>query len=155
MSGALEGVLVLDLSRVLAGPYCTMIRVDLGADIIKIEHPAGDETRRWGPPFREGQSAYYLSVNRNKRSAVADLDVPADRELIRRIARHADVLVENFLPGSLEKRGLALSELRAANPRLITLTISGMGSVGAMTCTSRPSTAAKVVRKASWRAIIS
>lgn len=130
MSGALDGVLVLDLSRVLAGPYCTMILGDLGADIIKIEHPAGDETRRWGPPFRAGQSAYYLSVNRNKRSAIADLDVPADREFIQRIARRADVLVENFLPGSLEKRGLALSELRTVNPRLITLTISGMGATG-------------------------
>jgi crotonobetainyl-CoA:carnitine CoA-transferase CaiB-like acyl-CoA transferase len=130
MTGTLDGVLVLDLSRVLAGPYCTMILGDLGADIIKIEHPAGDETRRWGPPFRERQSAYYLSVNRNKRSAIADLDVPADRAFIQRIARRADVLVENFLPGSLEKRGLALSELRTINPRLITLTISGMGATG-------------------------
>ncbi|MEX2284681.1 MAG: CoA transferase [Gemmatimonadota bacterium] len=130
MSRLLDGVLVLDLSRVLAGPHCTMILGDLGADIIKIEQPSGDETRRWGPPFQAGESAYYLSVNRNKRSAIADLDQVADREFIQRIARRADVLVENFLPGSLEKRGLALSDLRAANPRLITLTISGLGATG-------------------------
>jgi crotonobetainyl-CoA:carnitine CoA-transferase CaiB-like acyl-CoA transferase len=130
MSGALDGVLVLDLSRVLAGPYCTMILGDLGADVIKIEQPTGDETRRWGPPFCEGESAYYLSVNRNKRSAVADFDRVQDRALIKRIAAKADVLVENFLPGSLEKRGLSLTELRTLNPRLTTLTISGMGATG-------------------------
>jgi len=128
--GPLDGVVVLDLSRVLAGPYCTMILGDMGADVIKIEHPVGDETRRWGPPFASGESAYYLSVNRNKRSVTLDLDVADDVELVRRIAARADVLVENFLPGALEKRGLALSDLRAANPRLITLSISGMGATG-------------------------
>jgi formyl-CoA transferase len=126
----LAGILVLDLSRVLAGPYCTMILGDLGADVIKVEHPAGDETRRWGPPFSGGESAYYLSVNRNKRSVIADLDQEADRGLIRNIARRADILVENFLPGALERRGLPLADLRLANPRLITLTISGMGATG-------------------------
>lgn len=130
MSTPLEGVTVLDLSRVLAGPYCTMILGDLGADIIKIEHPAGDETRHWGPPFIEGESAYYLSVNRNKRSVVADLKDPDDNTLIRRIAAGADVLVENFLPGALERSGISLAKLREANPRLITLTISGMGASG-------------------------
>jgi len=128
--GPLDGVVVLDLSRVLAGPYCTMILGDMGADVIKIEHPVGDETRRWGPPFASGESAYYLSVNRNKRSVTLDLDVEDDVELVRRIAARADVLVENFLPGALEKRGLALRDLRAANPRLITLSISGMGATG-------------------------
>ena len=128
--GPLAGVTILDLSRVLAGPYCTMILGDLGADVIKIEHPNGDETRRWGPPFRDGESAYYLAVNRNKRSVVADLDRDDDRALIRRIARRADILVENFLPGALEKRTLPLADLRAGNPRLITLTISGMGATG-------------------------
>lgn len=121
---------MLDLSRVLAGPYCTMILGDLGADVIKVEHPTGDETRRWGPPFRDGESAYYLSVNRNKRSIVADLDRPPDRAWVRRIAERADVLVENFMPGALQRRGLALDDLRTANPRLVTLTISGMGVTG-------------------------
>lgn len=129
-AGPLTDVLVLDLSRVLAGPYCTMILGDLGADVIKVEQPQGDETRRWGPPFKNGESAYYLSFNRNKRSLVADLDQDADRALIRAIAARADILVENFLPGSLEKRGLALTALRTLNPRLITLTISGMGASG-------------------------
>jgi crotonobetainyl-CoA:carnitine CoA-transferase CaiB-like acyl-CoA transferase len=126
----LGDVTVLDLSRVLAGPYCTMILGDLGADVIKVEHPDGDETRRWGPPFSEGESAYYLSVNRNKRSLTADLRTPPDRALIERIAGTADVLVENFLPGALDRLGLSLARLRAANPRLITLSISGMGVTG-------------------------
>ena len=130
MNGPLDDVLVLDLSRVLAGPYCTMILGDLGADVIKVEHPAGDETRGWGPPFVKGESAYYLSVNRNKRSVVADLKSPAGNALVRRVAQRADVLVENFLPGALERCGLSLEQLRRANPRLITLTISGMGATG-------------------------
>jgi crotonobetainyl-CoA:carnitine CoA-transferase CaiB-like acyl-CoA transferase len=126
----LAGLIVLDLSRVLAGPYCTMVLGDLGADVIKIEHPDGDDTRRWGPPFAAGESAYYLAVNRNKRSVVADLKTPAGRELVRRIARRADIVVENFRPGTLERFGLGLDGLRAENPRLITLTISGMGATG-------------------------
>src|SRR4051812_27125386 len=128
--GPLSDVIVLDLSRVLAGPYCSMILGDMGADVIKVEHPSGDETRTWGPPFIEGESAYYLAVNRNKRSLVADFRNDADRDLILRIARRADVLVENFLPGALERAGIDLAELRAANPRLITVTISGMGASG-------------------------
>jgi crotonobetainyl-CoA:carnitine CoA-transferase CaiB-like acyl-CoA transferase len=130
VSGPLDGITVLDLSKVLAGPYCTMILGDLGADVIKVEHPAGDETRRWGPPFVEGESTYYLAVNRNKRSIVADLANDDDRALIRRIALKADVLAENFLPGSLERLGISLDALRRENPRLITLTVSGMGASG-------------------------
>jgi formyl-CoA transferase len=130
MTPPLDGLTVLDLSRVLAGPYCTMILGDLGADVIKIEHPSGDDTRRWGPPFAAGESAYYLAVNRNKRSAVADLKAAAGAALVRRIAARADILVENFRPGTLEKLGLGLDSLRAANPRLITLTVSGMGAGG-------------------------
>jgi crotonobetainyl-CoA:carnitine CoA-transferase CaiB-like acyl-CoA transferase len=126
----LDDVTVLDLSRVLAGPYCTMILGDLGADVIKVEHPDGDETRAWGPPFVNGESAYYLSVNRNKRSITADLRNALDRALIERIAARADVLVENFLPGSLARLGISLEQLRAAHPRLITLSISGMGISG-------------------------
>ena len=129
-ASALGDVTVLDLSRVLAGPYCTMILGDLGADVIKVEHPDGDETRRWGPPFVHGESAYYLSVNRNKRSLAADLRTPADHALIEHIAGAADVLVENFLPGALDRLGLSLARLRQANPRLITLSISGMGVTG-------------------------
>jgi crotonobetainyl-CoA:carnitine CoA-transferase CaiB-like acyl-CoA transferase len=130
VSGALAGITVLDLGRVLAAPYCTMILGDLGADIIKIEHPSGDETRQWGPPFIEGESTYYLAINRNKRSVVANLADPEDNALIRRIAARADVLVENFLPGSLDRLGISLAQLREENPRLITLTISGMGASG-------------------------
>jgi formyl-CoA transferase len=107
-----------------------MILGDLGADVIKVEHPDGDETRRWGPPFIGGESAYYLSVNRNKRSITADLRDADDRALIERIAMRADVLIENFLPGALERLGLSLDDLRSRNPRLITLTISGMGASG-------------------------
>ena len=129
-AGPLDGVLVLDLSKVLAGPYCTMILGDLGADVVKIEHPRGDDTRTWGPPFVEGESAYYLAVNRNKRSAVVDLQTADGRDLIKRIAAEADVLVENFRAGSLDRIGLSLADLRAANPRLITLTVSGMGADG-------------------------
>ena len=129
-SPPLQAITVLDLSRVLAGPYCTMILGDLGADVIKVEHPEGDETRRWGPPFISGESAYFLSVNRNKRSVTADLRTDADRALIERIAARADVLIENFLPGALERLGLSLGRLRERNPRLITLTISGMGATG-------------------------
>ena len=129
-AGPIAGTRVLDLSRVLAGPYCTMILGDLGADVIKIEHPDGDDTRRWGPPFAAGESAYYLAVNRNKRSVVADLSTPRGADLVRRIALAADVLVENFRPGTLERFGLSLDSLRRSNPRLLTLTVSGMGSSG-------------------------
>lgn len=130
MSAPLQGITVLDLSRVLAGPYCTMILGDLGADVIKVEHPDGDETRQWGPPFIGSESAYYLSVNRNKRSITADFRNDNDVRLIKRIASDADVLVENYLPGSLDRAGLNLAKLREANPRLVTLTVSGMGASG-------------------------
>jgi crotonobetainyl-CoA:carnitine CoA-transferase CaiB-like acyl-CoA transferase len=133
LSLPLEGVLVLDLSRVLAGPYCTMMLGDLGARVIKVEHPEdGDVTRGWGPPYHEatGLSAYYLSVNRNKESIALDLASPQGAESVRRMAGKADVLVENFPPGGLEKFGLALEALRAANPRLVTASITGFGRRG-------------------------
>ena len=129
----LEGVLVLDLSRVLAGPYCTMLLGDLGARVVKVEHPAGgDVTRGWGPPYHEatGLSAYYLSVNRNKESIALDLTTSAGAESVRRMARRCDVLVENFPPGGLEKFGLRLAELRRENPRLISASITGFGRDG-------------------------
>jgi crotonobetainyl-CoA:carnitine CoA-transferase CaiB-like acyl-CoA transferase len=132
VAGPLEGLLVLDLSRVLAGPYATMMLADLGARVIKVEHPdGGDVTRGWGPPFDgSGESAYYLSVNRNKESVVFDLSTAEGRASIERLARSADVLVENFPPGALERFGLDLARLRRENPRLITASVTGFGRVG-------------------------
>lgn len=125
----LTGVRILDLTRVLAGPICTMQLGDMGADVLKVERPqGGDETRGWGPPFdARGESAYFLSVNRNKLSLAADLAVPHDLELVRRLADQADVVVENFLPGALGRRGLSPDELLERNSRLVWCTISGFG----------------------------
>lgn len=125
----LEGLKVLDLTRVLAGPVCTMTLGDLGADVIKVERPGtGDETRGWGPPFDDrGESAYFLSVNRNKLSVAADLDSPVDRALLDSLAGKADVVVDNYRPGTLERRGLGAAKLRARHPRLIWCTITGFG----------------------------
>src|SRR5689334_617567 len=125
----LEGVRVLDLTRVLAGPLCTMMLGDLGADVLKVERPGGgDETRGWGPPFDErGESGYYLSVNRNKKSLVADLEQPADVELLRSLASGARIVVDNFRPGTLERRGLDPAAMLASHPRLIWCTITGFG----------------------------
>jgi crotonobetainyl-CoA:carnitine CoA-transferase CaiB-like acyl-CoA transferase len=125
----LTGVRVLDLTRVLAGPVCTMMLGDMGAAVLKVERPeGGDETRGWGPPFdARGESAYYLSVNRNKLSLAADLDRPSDVELLRELAGEADVVVENFRSGTLERRGLGAAALRAAKPSLVWCTISGFG----------------------------
>src|SRR3954467_446469 len=126
----LTGIKVLDLSRVLAGPLATMMLGDMGADVIKLERPeGGDETRGWGPPFdARGESAYYLSVNRNKLSAALDLEQPTDREVIERLALDADVVVDNFRRGTLEKRGLDPDRLMRRNPRLVWCTITGFGS---------------------------
>lgn len=120
-------VKVLDLSRVLAGPLCTMMLGDLGADVIKVERPGlGDDTRQWGPPFdARGESAYFLSTNRNKRSLAADMDDAADRALILSLMGQADVVVENFLPGALQRRGLDAASMLALNERLIWCTIRG------------------------------
>jgi crotonobetainyl-CoA:carnitine CoA-transferase CaiB-like acyl-CoA transferase len=126
----LTGIKILDLSRVLAGPLCTMMLGDMGASVLKVERPdGGDETRGWGPPFdARGESAYYLSVNRNKLGLAADLDVEADVALLRALAAEADVVVENFRAGTLERRGLGAATLRAANPSLVWCTISGFGA---------------------------
>ena len=129
----LDGILVLDLSRVLAGPFCTMLLADRGARVIKVEHPGGgDVTRGWGPPYEKasGLSAYFLSVNRNKESIALDLSIPGGAESVRLMARRADVLVENFPPGGLEKFGLSLAQLRRENPRLVTASITGFGRSG-------------------------
>jgi formyl-CoA transferase len=127
----LEGVRVLDLSRVLAGPYCTMMLGDLGAEVIKVERPGtGDDTRRWGPPWAGGESAYYLSVNRNKKSVTVNLKEERGREIVRRLASQSDVLVENFRVGTAAGWGLDHETLSRTNPRLITCAITGYGQTG-------------------------
>ena len=128
--GALAGIRVLDLSRVLAGPFCTQMLSDLGADVCKIESPSGDDTRHWGPPFRDGESAYFLSANRGKRSVAINLKDPRGAELVRRLSRHADVLIENFKHGDMQRFGLDYAALRQANPRLIYASITGFGQTG-------------------------
>ncbi|MDA8101573.1 MAG: CoA transferase [Nitrospiraceae bacterium] len=126
--GPLDGVVVADFSRVLAGPYCTMLLGDLGADIIKVESPGGDDTRNWKPPVRDGISTYYLGVNRNKRSVVLDLTSGEDRKLAQELVRRADVMVENFKPGSLAKFDLDYDSAIALNPGLVYASITGFGS---------------------------
>src|SRR5690349_24696565 len=125
----LNGIRVLDLTRVLAGPLCTMMLGDLGANVIKVERPdSGDETRGWGPPFDEsGESAYYLSVNRNKLSIALDLDSAVDRDVLGRLAADADVVVDNFRRGTLERHGLDPAELMRRNRALVWCTITGFG----------------------------
>ncbi|MBA3792843.1 MAG: CoA transferase [Rubrobacter sp.] len=124
----LEGLKVLDLSRVLAGPYTTMSLADLGADVLKIEHPErGDDTRHWGPPFAGGESAYFLSVNRNKRSIGVDLKTEEGLERVRRLAEGADVVIENWKRGALEGMGLGYETLKGDNPGLVYCSITGFG----------------------------
>lgn len=128
---ALDGLRVLDLCRVVSGPYATMQLGDLGADVVKVEEPGtGDESRSYGPPFLSGESAYFLSINRNKRSCAVDLKAKAGRDLVRRLASVADVVVENFRPGTLERLGLGYGELSRGNERLILCAISGFGRTG-------------------------
>ena len=129
---ALDGIRVLDFTRVLAGPYCTMVLGDLGADIIKVERDGtGDDLRHWGPPFMpDGESTYFLSVNRNKRSIVVDLKNAAGRDLALRLVRQSDVVVENFRTGVMESLGLGYEQLRAINPRLVYCSITGYGATG-------------------------
>jgi crotonobetainyl-CoA:carnitine CoA-transferase CaiB-like acyl-CoA transferase len=129
MTAPLRGLRVVDFSRVLAGPYCTMLLADLGADVVKVERPGtGDETRTWGPPFVGGESAYFLAVNRGKRSCAVDLSLEAGRTLARELCAGADVVVENFRPGGAERLGLGYAELSAENPRLVYCAITGFGS---------------------------
>jgi len=120
--------LVADFSRILAGPYATMLLADLGADVVKVEAPGGDDTRSWQPPVRDGISTYYLAVNRNKRSIALDLKDPDDVAAAQELARRADVLIENFKPGGLARFGLDYESVAAVNPRLVYASISGFGS---------------------------
>ena len=130
-SGPLAGLLVADFSRVLAGPYATMLLADLGADVIKVESPRGDDTRAWQPPVHEGVSTYFLGVNRNKRSVVLDLTEGEDVGLARELARRADIMIENFRPGGLERFGLDYAMVAATNPAVIYASISGFGTTEA------------------------
>jgi crotonobetainyl-CoA:carnitine CoA-transferase CaiB-like acyl-CoA transferase len=124
----LDGLRVLDLTQNLAGPYCTMLLADLGADVIKVESLAGDDTRTWVPPTRGGVSTYYLAINRNKRSVALNLSDQADNIAARELARRADILVENFKPGGLRRFGLGYDVVSAGNPAVIYASISGFGS---------------------------
>ena len=131
VAGPLAGLLVADFSRVLAGPYCTMLLADLGADVIKVEGPGGDDTRRWQPPVtQDGVSTYYLSVNRNKRSVALDLSQEADLAAARELVRRADVMVENFKPGGLARFGLDYSGARSLNEAIIYASVTGFGAGG-------------------------
>jgi crotonobetainyl-CoA:carnitine CoA-transferase CaiB-like acyl-CoA transferase len=131
MPGPLSGTRVIDLTRALAGPYCTLLLGDMGADVVKIELPGtGDETRQWGPPFIAGESSYFMSVNRNKRSVTLDLKSAAGVEALRRLARSADVLVENFRPGTMERLSLGYAQARELNSSLVFCAVSGFGQTG-------------------------
>lgn len=131
MAGPLEGIRVIDLTRILAGPYCAMMLGDMGAEIIKIENPdGGDDTRSWGPPFLNGVSAYFLSINRNKKSLTLNLKDERGKAILRDLIRKGDVMVENFRPGALEKLGFSWEEIRRVNPRMIFASLSGFGQTG-------------------------
>ena len=140
---ALDGIRILDLSRVLAGPWCTQTLADLGADVVKVErppgpnHPGGDDTRGWGPPFLRGrdgadtaEAAYYLGANRNKRSITCDIAQPEGQALIRELAAKADVFVENYKVGDMARYGLDFASLHAINPKLVYCSITGFGQTG-------------------------
>jgi formyl-CoA transferase/CoA:oxalate CoA-transferase len=131
MPGLLEGIRVLDVSRVLTGPYCSLMLADLGAEVTKIELPErGDDTRAWGPPFLGGESAYFLSINRNKRSVTLNLKAPEGRKIVLELASQSDVFLENFAPGVAERLGIGFEAVRATNPRIVYCSISGFGQNG-------------------------
>ncbi|PKB81124.1 MAG: formyl-CoA transferase [SAR202 cluster bacterium Io17-Chloro-G9] len=128
---ALEGIKVLDLTRALAGPFCTLMLGDNGADVVKIEIPGtGDDTRQWGPPFIQGESAYFLSINRNKRSLTLNLRDPQAKDIFLKMAASADVVVENFTPGVMSRFGLDYEAVKAVNPKIVYCSISGFGQDG-------------------------
>src|SRR6266851_1272639 len=128
--GAMTGLCVIDLTRVLGGPYCTQILADHGADVIKVEPPAGDEVRDWGPPFHGEDAAYFVGINRNKRSIGLDLASEGGRAVLMKLLEGADVLIENFKPGTLDKWGIGSDVLRAKFPKLVHCRISGFGADG-------------------------
>jgi formyl-CoA transferase/CoA:oxalate CoA-transferase len=131
MGGPLAGLTILDLTRVLSGPYCTMVLADLGARVIKVEQPGkGDDTRQWGPPFLGDESAYFLSINRNKESVTLDFKPAEGREILNRLIARADVFVENFRPGTLDRAGFGWEAVHARHPRVVYASISGYGQTG-------------------------
>ena len=131
MTGPLEGIRVVDLTRILAGPYCTMMLGDMGAEIIKVENPdGGDDTRSWGPPFLNGVSTYFISINRNKKSLTLNLKDERGKELLRDLIRKSDIMVENFRPGTLDKLGFSWEEIHRINPAMIFASLSGFGQTG-------------------------
>jgi formyl-CoA transferase/CoA:oxalate CoA-transferase len=131
MPGSLSGVTVIDFTRVLSGPYCTMVLADHGARVIKLEHPVrGDDTRHWGPPFLGDESAYFLSINRNKESVTLDFKQPDGKRILEALLARADVVVENFRPGTLDAAGFGAADVLARHPRLVYCSISGYGQTG-------------------------
>ena len=144
----LAGVRVTDLSRVLAGPYATMLLADFGAEILKIEPPAGDDTRSWGPPFAHGESAYFLAVNRGKRSVTLNLKTDGGREALARLLARSDVLIENFRPGTLARLGFPAESVRERNPRLVRCSVSAYGQYGPLS--DRPGYDALMQGEGGW-----
>ena len=138
--GAMAGLRVIDLTRVLGGPYCTQILADHGADVIKVEPPAGDEVRDWGPPFHDEDAAYFVGINRNKRSIGLDLASEGGRAVLMKMLPEADVLIENFKPGTLEKWGIGNEVLREKFPGLVHCRICGFGTSGRAAPTPGPCT---------------
>jgi len=127
----LKGITVLDFSHVLAGPYCTMMLADYGADVIKLERPGvGDDTRAWGPPFAGGESCYFMSINRNKRSITVDLKAEEGKQIVRALAARSDIAIENFSPGTMQRLGFAYEDLQKINPRIVYCSLSGYGQTG-------------------------
>ncbi len=150
-SGPLAGVRVLDLSRVLAGPYATMMLADFGAEVIKIEPPAGDDTRAWGPPFAAGESAYFLAVNRGKRSVTLDLKTDAGRERLGRLLAKSDVLIENYRPGTMARLGFAPERVLERHPALVWCSVSAYGQYGPRS--SAPGYDAIMQGEAGWMSL--
>ncbi len=148
MPPPLTGITIVDLSRILAGPYCTMMLGDLGAEVLKVEPPQGDDARGWGPPFVSGESAYFLAVNRNKKSVRVNLKTDGGRDLLHRLLGIADVLVENFRPGTMERLGVGYEQLRESYPKLVYCSISGYGHTGPLS--ERPGYDAIMQGEAGW-----
>jgi formyl-CoA transferase/CoA:oxalate CoA-transferase len=146
--GPLGDVTVVDLTRILAGPYCTMMLGDLGAEVLKVEPPNGDDSRGWGPPFVSGESAYFLAVNRNKKSLCINLKTDGGRDVLNRLLLSADVLVENFRPGTMERLGFGYEQLNSIHPRLVYCSISGYGHSGPLR--ERPGYDAVMQGEAGW-----
>jgi len=131
MAQVLKGIKVLDLTRALAGPYCTMLLADYGAEVIKVELPGtGDDTRGWGPPFVEGESAYFMSINRNKKSLTLDMKNTRSKDILERMIKQSDIIVENFRPGAADRLGLGYEQVKKINPKIIYCSISGFGQDG-------------------------